>query len=329
MSISSAEVVEYTREMSLLYVEDDENLRANMERFFKRIFKSVKSAVDGQQAWELLEANKYDIIISDIKMPRLSGVELFQKIRKKDKKQTLIILSAHDESEHLLELIELDVDGYLLKPINDTKLFELLYKRAKAIFDSRALDMYQKELEDAIQKYESKKSELKNKTVVAAHTSNVKILNRKKMDEKDVESFYNSFLDSDIEELQDDIADLDVALMQLDENTPIDDELFFGTLKSIATMFMRWEMFDVVGDKLIQFAYMFESDPELLNTIKYNSMVARYLESLVTTLDNFLQSVLVSKIVDPTFFNQSLQSDIEQICSLVQPTEDDCEVEFF
>ena len=111
---------------TILYAEDEEQTRLNYTNFLNRYFKRVYSVSNGEEA--LLEYEKYkpDILLLDINMPKVNGLEVAKKIRQKDKISRIIILTAHLERDKLLFAAELNLTKYLPKPISRTQLKEAL-----------------------------------------------------------------------------------------------------------------------------------------------------------------------------------------------------------
>ena len=112
--------------LTLLYVEDDKIIRQNAVEYLSGYFKEVYEAKDGQEGFEYYVAYKPDIIISDIEMPRLSGLDMAQKIRKQDKNIPIIISTAYTDTPYMLKAIELQLIKYIVKPISSKKLQEAL-----------------------------------------------------------------------------------------------------------------------------------------------------------------------------------------------------------
>ncbi len=136
--ISPKELLPYTKDMTLLFAEDHTELRVNTTEILKNFFKNVDSVSDGEQALELYEAalnrgDAYDLVLTDIKMPKMDGVELTQKIYEQNPMQIVIVLSAHDDSQYLLPLINLGIEQFLKKPIDFQELLKVLLKTAKKI----------------------------------------------------------------------------------------------------------------------------------------------------------------------------------------------------
>ena len=116
------------KNLSLLYVEDEKDTREQYEHIFQLLFKEVKSVENGVEALEEYNRKKYDLIITDLTMPKMNGVDMIGEILKIDPEQHVVIMTAHNTSENLRNSIEFQVDGILLKPVAMDKLFQLLYK---------------------------------------------------------------------------------------------------------------------------------------------------------------------------------------------------------
>lgn len=115
-------------DIKLLYAEDEEDLRVVYTEIFKRSFKYLYVAKDGEEALELYRSFKPDIIISDITMPKLNGIDLIKHIRNDDQETQIILLTAHDSKDYLLKAIPLNLYDYLIKPIDTRALNKLLNK---------------------------------------------------------------------------------------------------------------------------------------------------------------------------------------------------------
>ena len=85
-------------------------------------------AVNGQEALKKWEEEAVDIIITDITMPIMDGLELIQQIREKDTRVRIIIISGYDEFEYARRAISMGVDDYILKPIDDEELTKVLQR---------------------------------------------------------------------------------------------------------------------------------------------------------------------------------------------------------
>jgi YesN/AraC family two-component response regulator len=116
------------KNLRILYVEDEENIRNTFYSILASIFTNVQMAVNGKDGFEKYNNNQFDLIISDINMPNMDGIEMAKKIREKDYLVSIIFISAFDDKNYLLSALQLDISGYLIKPLNMTYLIPLLQK---------------------------------------------------------------------------------------------------------------------------------------------------------------------------------------------------------
>jgi DNA-binding response OmpR family regulator len=133
----------YTKNINILFVEDDIDFRKEFSELLLDIFPKVTTAVDGVNALNIYKEfyestnSYYDLIISDIKMPNLDGVELIDAIYKIKKDQLVIILSARNEFNYLLPLVNLGIHQFFTKPINYTTFLEDIFKLCNQIYHNR------------------------------------------------------------------------------------------------------------------------------------------------------------------------------------------------
>jgi two-component system sensor histidine kinase/response regulator len=106
--------------VNLLVVDDDELNRKMFSRLLKRKDYNVETANSGKEALELIENNSFDLILLDIVMPEINGIEILKIIREKYTMTQLpiIMVTARDEVEGIVSCLELGANDYVTKPIN-------------------------------------------------------------------------------------------------------------------------------------------------------------------------------------------------------------------
>lgn len=139
-----AQLRKYTKTMTVLVAEDYIALQKSLEKIFSFLFLEVSIAGDGVEALELYKSKikdkkSYDIVFSDVAMPNMNGVKLTKNIKSLNPEQIIIIFSAHQDSNYLLELINLDVRRFILKPISLKNLLDELLFTCRAIYDEKNL----------------------------------------------------------------------------------------------------------------------------------------------------------------------------------------------
>ncbi|HBQ25971.1 MAG TPA: two-component system response regulator [Syntrophomonas sp.] len=148
--INPKELKETAQDISVLYVEDDQELRQNTARLLGSFFTVIHIAENGVEGLEMFNKNNYDLIITDINMPLMNGVKMVREIKKKNPRQIIMVISAHDEARYLLELINLGVEHFVLKPL-DLKLFlTVIDKAVKLARISRLEAEYKHKLETTV-----------------------------------------------------------------------------------------------------------------------------------------------------------------------------------
>jgi len=134
LSKSVQELLSIDGELSLLYVEDNKDVRESMVDLLEHYCSELEVAVDGQDGLEKYEAyyertgRYFDLVLTDINMPKMSGIELIERIRQINERQIIVVISAHNELDILLKLIELEISNFLVKPI-EMEQFETVFAR--------------------------------------------------------------------------------------------------------------------------------------------------------------------------------------------------------
>ncbi len=126
--IKPAEFKEIAWGVSILYVEDDAELRNNTVRLLSSFFAEISTAENGLTGLEKYKIRPYDMVITDINMPVMNGVKMAQQIKRENPQQVIVVISAHDEANYLLDLINLGIDYYILKPLDLKQFLNILYR---------------------------------------------------------------------------------------------------------------------------------------------------------------------------------------------------------
>ncbi|AXX95267.1 response regulator transcription factor [Arcobacter ellisii] len=133
----------YGKKISVLFVEDDENIVKEMGFLLGDIFDKVDIAIDGKDGLskynEYYKSNEefYDLIITDIQMPNMNGIDLIKNIYKINPLQKVIVLSAYNEKDYLMELINVGISQFILKPIDYNTFLDVIFKISKEIYETK------------------------------------------------------------------------------------------------------------------------------------------------------------------------------------------------
>lgn len=119
---------ENLKEFTLLYAEDDISVQKEMLEYFKTYFKEVYSTSTGKEALEAYKRYKPDVLILDIYMPEMTGLELTQYIRENDYKTKIVLMTAFSKESLMLKAINLNINYYIIKPATLQTIKQMLDK---------------------------------------------------------------------------------------------------------------------------------------------------------------------------------------------------------
>ena len=107
-----------TTQTNILLVEDDASLSTVLADYLRSKDYTVETANNGKEAWELIMIKHYDLIISDIMMPRMNGFELLKLVRAQYPDMPMIMLTAKVDRDDIMHAYELGCDDYVTKPFS-------------------------------------------------------------------------------------------------------------------------------------------------------------------------------------------------------------------
>ncbi|HIC42815.1 MAG TPA: response regulator [Sulfurimonas sp.] len=146
------DLMDLGKELKVLYVEDDENLRLETTKIIERIFDKVDVVSDGVEGFDAFTDGCYDLVITDIEMPRVNGIEMSRNIRSINKDTPIVVVSAYSNTDYFIDAITIGIDYYILKPIKMPSLIDTLFAAVKRVTDKRIADAYrQKEIKKRVQ----------------------------------------------------------------------------------------------------------------------------------------------------------------------------------
>ncbi len=144
-------------DITLLLVEDDKITRNVYKQLLGQIIARVVTAGDGEEGYHAFLEHHPDIILTDIKMPVMNGLDMINKIRTHSKQVRIVIMSAYGDSRFFLKAIESGVKGFLTKPLNNTQLQEIILEQINDILLEKKL--HQEEVKRQIAEMERDRSE--------------------------------------------------------------------------------------------------------------------------------------------------------------------------
>jgi two-component sensor histidine kinase len=112
--------------ISVLFVDDNETIRQLYRRILEKHVNNLYIAKDGYHGLELYQKHKPDLVITDMVMPVMNGLEMVKEIKKIAPDAKFVVMSAYSEKDSFVESIHLGIDGYLMKPVEAKKLLSLI-----------------------------------------------------------------------------------------------------------------------------------------------------------------------------------------------------------
>ena len=128
--------------LKVLLVEDEEKVREYIAKSLRYIVSEVQEASNGKEALKILDTFSPDIIITDLEMPVMNGVEFIKTLRKRDKNVCIAVLTAHSTNEYLINLVDMHIEQFIIKPINFDKMLVVLEKCQKVIINKVEQNLY-------------------------------------------------------------------------------------------------------------------------------------------------------------------------------------------
>jgi len=334
--ISAKDLRDVASTLNAVYAEDEPILREGLQSTLGKLFKNLFVATNGQEAFEIFKKEDIDLIITDINMPIMDGIQLIKSVRQyTEKEPSVVVISAHDESKLLTTLINMGINSFINKPVDKQQMTNLLYKTCMALNDRKLVVEYEKKLEEDLEIISRKNEILEQKIKQFAQEVNKNKkpkVNQKYLKKELVnDNYYNTLLIDDKDELRDLSMELENYIAMLFQNDVLHNdylEKLSDSYKKYASVLNSYSEFYEVALFLNEF-----SETILLLEEKFMEDLHEtgiLFESLQVTLDNFRLNVWDKEAKDPRFYNASLNMDIKLIIDYLQGNEaEGNEVEFF
>lgn len=334
----------YAKDLSILVVEDDKDLNGLLSNMMGMFFASVDSAYDGKEGLEKYKTGNYDIIVSDINMPNMNGVEMSKEIKKYNRDQPIIVLSAHNESNFLIDLIETGVNGFSQKPFNPAQFMPTLLRETKQVVTRRELERlkfkhFQRKLEqDKKKKIATQKAQINTTLKVAtkedilAEKEAEEMMLRAMERELEIELKQQAEIQSDLSHLNQDqnllvelAEDVEKMIRMNDELQSLVDEMLLngvndGVLRDIGDLLAKYysvlsraHVLDNVSHYFADLSEVFLNTDVGTISNEAKSTLSN-IEFIVDDIKNFITDVfLTSRVKNITFLEKALKGYFDQV----------------
>ena len=133
--------------INVLFVDDDQKIANELLLILQKYFANIDTAKNGEEGLQKALKKEYDIIITDILMPKLDGLEMIQKIKQTNNHTKFIIQTAYSNRDFLVKSIELGVSGYLIKPITFKQIANTIKQVTDEIYNQKKINEHIQEIE--------------------------------------------------------------------------------------------------------------------------------------------------------------------------------------
>lgn len=137
---SDPEALGQLRRLSVLYAEDDEGVQMQLAKYLQRRVGKLFVAGNGKEGLEIYWREKPDIVITDVSMPIMGGMEMAEAIKSDNDDTPVILTTAYNEPDFFIRSIEIGIDKYVVKPVNPDALMSALVKSADALIRHRLIN---------------------------------------------------------------------------------------------------------------------------------------------------------------------------------------------
>lgn len=132
-------------DISVLFVEDNDTLRVLYSKLLSKRVAQVFTGENGQIGLDMYIQHKPDLVLTDISMPIMDGLQMIKLIKEITPDLKVVVMSAYSNNEYFLEAINLGVNGYLIKPVDASRLFAVVKEMATNIIIKKALEEKEQE----------------------------------------------------------------------------------------------------------------------------------------------------------------------------------------
>lgn len=348
--ITAKNVHKFSSKLHVLYVEDDSALRKETVTLLEPYFEKIDVAVDGIDGLDKYNLHVYDIIITDINMPRMNGIEMINHIHDINADQKVIAISAHNESETLISLIRSGVSSFMLKPIKHQDLLNILYPVCRDADTQKTnihlfelLNIERSRLKKQIRLLEAHVNTISVKHQQVEHLldQNQPILSNPLFDEyfeNDEDQGHESvlFLKDDCDEMTEFLQEIPEQLGMYAIDLNLDHVYTAGEhFRKISNILLHYTPFlDPLATSMEELSLAILSDIDAF-TLLFNANhdhVLMLFDAISIDLDRYMKRFSVESMAMKNIhhIHQPTSISIQQVIGLIHPDDMDyCDIEFF
>ncbi len=137
--MNNRQSLEALKQLAVLYVEDEESIRNEVAYFLSRRVGRILTAANGREGLDIYRSQRPDLVLSDIQMPVMDGLEMAAEIKRQQRETPVILTTAFNDTNYLQKAIALGIDGYVLKPIDLEQLMQVTLRSVDILMQAREI----------------------------------------------------------------------------------------------------------------------------------------------------------------------------------------------
>jgi DNA-binding NarL/FixJ family response regulator len=350
MAFSKTQLRAYAKDKRVLVAEDNKMTRTILDSFLKNYFTLVVCTRNGAEAQRAYQKYRFDLVITDINMPHMGGIELITEIKKINDDQSIMVISSEEDANSFIELIDLGIDSFIKKPIDanliGAKVLKILehqfFKEEIARFNQEKMLEEYKKTHKLTQREHKNVTDVKRDKIVEAKKEE----SLHKKDEIQNESEYPNSAIAFIKRARekhhnlDDIVDeIYGTLDELEDNIAdiVKDCVNETSLQNIGRVFSKLysniSLFDEMqpmADKLFEIHEFFISYEDLDSLSAEQKEAFDFTQYILDDMKNFVFGVFIeSSTKDITIYNKLIQNSVDQIRLKIDNIDINEEIELF
>ena len=321
----------YAKDLSILIAEDDLDIASEMKDILTMFFKDVYVAHDGVEALNLYKQYNCDLVLTDLEMPKMGGVELAKQIRTLSKDQTIFVNSAYID-KYVVELFDIGIQGLFIKPFKTSEFFQKILVHCENIKLKKEMNKYKTLISKMARKIEEPKQtkpKVTLKSILSDESINLDSFINDFGNNYEFDHDFWNFVSSDVVELNGDLEEVinRISLRGLNKDS-IDD---------LALIFSKYNNILLLIPHMNNMANVFKNMCETFEDLDLNTQftcsheeIAHTLEYFYDDIMNFFEVVFVEKSTDNiNYLTDSLDSSLVQLktkLGLIELEEEDLEL---
>lgn len=259
---------EILKNLNVLYVEDDDFIRENTIITLNMLGLNVLDAVNGQDGLKkFIEASNIDLILTDISMPIMNGLEMTEKIKETNPFIPVVVTTAHQEIQYLHKAIELNIASYIMKPIDIPGLIKSLIKAVEPVILRNEIIEKNKELIALNNSLEDKIKERTKELEILASTDSLTGINNRRNFFKLSKELFKSSTDDNLYAVMIDVDNF--KLLNDNYGHALGDEVLILLAKTIANMLPEDNIFGRLGGEEFAIVYTLTSNEDKIKKVNH------------------------------------------------------------